>query len=119
MSVLMSALQAIPVEAIDPNVKANNNAPWLTVVRDIAGGILMTCIVVIVIILAVGLVMAIAGKLAGMASAQSAGFMILVWGLVGAAGLGSISGLVFWATGNNLAPAAPAKALGVLLGVTG
>lgn len=117
MSVLTSVLSAIPFEAIDPNVKPNDKAPWMAVLRDIAGGVMTTCIVLIVIILVIGAAMAVGGKLAGMASAQSTGFMILVWGLVGAAVIGSISGLVFWATGNNLAPAVPAKALGVLLGV--
>jgi hypothetical protein len=119
MNVLTSVLSAVPVEAIDPKVTANDKAPWMGVLRDIAGGVLTTCIVLIVIILVIGVSMAVGGKLAGMASAQSTGFMILVWGFVGAAVIGSIGGLVLWATTNSLAPAPAAVALGVLVGVSG
>ena len=120
MSVLGQVLAVVPVERIDPGVKANANAPWLPAVRDIAGMLLMTMIVVLVIVLIVGVVLAIGGKLASMSAAQSTGFMILVWGLIGAAALGSLSGIVFWATSIQLAPepvAPDPAAIGVILGM--
>ena len=118
MSVFGSVLTVVPMQQIDPQVVANSNAPWLPAVRNIAGMLLMTMIVVVVIVLIIGLILAVGGKLASMSSAQSTGFMILVWGLIVAAALGSISGLVYWATSISLAPAASAAAavVGSVLG---
>jgi hypothetical protein len=89
----------------------------LPVLRDIAGQIMMTCIILLAIVLIMGVVLLVAGKLGSMSSAQSTGFMILVWGLLGAAVIGSVSGLVFWATTNSLAPKPVAAAVGSLLGL--
>jgi hypothetical protein len=117
MSVLTELLVSVPAEGIDPKVTANNTAPWLPVLRDIAGGVMVTCIVLLVIVLIIGVVLLVAGKLGSMSGAQSTGFMILVWGLLGAAVIGSVSGLVFWATTNSLAPKPVAAAMGALLGL--
>ncbi|AOT06061.1 hypothetical protein ASPU41_21715 (plasmid) [Arthrobacter sp. U41] len=117
MSVLKSVFTSVAAEGIDPKVTANNTAPWLPVLRDIAGGVMVTCIVLLVIVLIIGVVLLVAGKLGSMSGAQSTGFMILVWGLLGAAVIGSVSGLVFWATTNSLAPAPVAAAAGALLGL--
>ena len=117
MSVLKSVFTSVAAEGIDPKVTANNTAPWLPVLRDIAGQIMMTCIILLAIVLIMGVVLLVAGKLGSMSSAQSTGFMILVWGLLGAAVIGSVSGLVFWATTNSLAPKPVAAAMGALLGL--
>lgn len=115
MNIFAQVVSAVPVEQIDPGVKANNNAPWMTALRDIAGMVMVTAIVLAVIIVIIGIVLAIAGKLGAMQSAQSAGWMILVWGLLGAAVIGGVSGLVMWATTINLAPATAAAGAAVLL----
>ncbi|HCB60007.1 MAG TPA: hypothetical protein DIT15_02035 [Arthrobacter bacterium] len=117
MSISTELLASVPAEGIDPKVTANNTAPWLPVLRDIAGQIMMTCIILLAIVLIIGVVLLVAGKLGSMSSAQSTGFMILVWGLLGAAVIGSVSGLVFWATTNSLAPKPVAAAVGSLLGL--
>lgn len=117
MNFITSAITALPAEAIDPKVTANQNAPWLPLVRDIAGMILVTCVILLVIVLIIGIVLWVGGKLASMSTAQSTGFMILVWGLLGSALIGSISGLVYWATSQSLAPAAPAQAAATVFGL--
>lgn len=111
MNVFTNLVSAVPMDKIDPQVTANNNAPWMSALRDIAGMVMVSAIVLAVIIIIIGVVLAIAGKLGSMQSAQSAGWMILVWGLVGAAVIGGVSGLVMWATTINLAPAATAAAV--------
>lgn len=115
MNVLTHVLSAVPVEKIDPGVKPNNNAPWMTALRDIAGMVMVTAIVIAVIIVIIGVVLAVAGKLGAMQSAQSAGWMILVWGLLSAAVIGGVSGLIMWATTLNLAPATAAAGAAALL----
>lgn len=107
------------VAKIDPSVEPVAGAPWMSALRDIAGMLLLTMIVILVIILIVGVALAVGGKLSSMSQAQSAGFMVIVWGLAGAAVLGSLSGLVYWATSIQLAPAATPAAASVapLLGL--
>lgn len=119
MNIFAHVVNAVPVEQIDPGVTANSNAPWLPALRDVAGMVMVTGLVIAVIILIIGVVLAIGGKLGGMQSAQSTGWMILVWGLIGAAAIGSISGLVFWATSIQLAPGAAKAAAGAFLGPAG
>ncbi|MHA7170040.1 hypothetical protein ACX801_17995 [Arthrobacter bambusae] len=116
MSVWARVGRFVPVEQIDPGVKPNSTAPWMPALRDVAGMVMVTAIVIAVIIIIIGVVLAIAGKLGAMQTAQSAGWMILVWGLIGAAVIGGVSGLVLWATTIQLAPA---KAVGVFLGAAG
>jgi hypothetical protein len=116
MNILTAVMTAVPSEAIDPGVKANANAPWLPLLRNIAGMLLVTCVIILVAVLVVGVVLWVGGKLASMSSAQSTGFMIMVWGLLGAAVIGSVSGLVYWATSQSLAPA-PAAAAAAVLGL--
>lgn len=110
MNLFVHVASAVPVETIDPGVKANNTAPWMTALRDVAGMVMVSAIVIAVIIVIIGIVLAIAGKLGQMQSAQSAGWMILVWGLVGAAVIGSVSGFIMWGTTISIAPAAPPAA---------
>ncbi|WP_460462396.1 hypothetical protein [Arthrobacter pigmenti] len=100
------------VAKIDPSVEPVGGAPWMGALRDIAGMLMFTMIVILVIILLVGVALAVGGKLGHMSQSQSAGFMVIVWGLAGAAVIGSLSGLVYWATGLQLAPATkPAAAV--------
>lgn len=117
MSVLTHVVSAVPMEKIDPGVKANGSAPWMGALRDVAGMIMVSAIVIAVIIVIIGVVLAVAGKLGAMQTAQSAGWMILVWGLVGAAVIGGVSGLIMWATTINIAPTASEAAVGLLPGV--
>lgn len=102
-------------DQIDPKVTPNGNAPWMPALRDVAGMILVTCIVLLVIVLIVGVALAVSGKLTQMHQAQSAGWMIILWSLIGAAAMGSASGLVFWGTSitlaNNPRPAAAGQIL--------
>jgi hypothetical protein len=115
MNTILARLSTIPLEQIDPRVTANGDAPWMPAMRDIAGMVLTTCIILVVVILVIGIALAAAGKLGSMQAAQSTGWMIIVWSLVAAAGMGSASGLVFWATSIKLAPTA-AAALQTLIG---
>ena len=86
----------IVAEGYDPGVKPNGSAPWMETLRNIAGMIAATCLVALVILLVVGVILIVTGKMSHHGGAQGAGVGLFIWGLAGAAVIGSISGLVFW-----------------------
>lgn len=88
---------------VNPNVKPNNNAPFLSTLRDLAGSLVMGCLIVCVIAIVVGAAMFAIGKIGGNGRATDVGFMVCVWVLVAAAIIGSASGLVMWGSGWRLA----------------
>lgn len=100
---IVNAVGQIHAESYDPAVTANGNAPWMGTLRDIAGFVMATCIVILVMLLIVGAVLLVMGKLSHHGGAQGVGVTVLIWALVGAAIIGSASGLVFWFTSLSLA----------------
>lgn len=92
----------ISAAGYDPGVTPNGNAPWMGTLRTIAGYTLATAIIVALIVLIVGVVLLIVGKISHHGGAQNVGVGVLLWGLVGCAILGSLSGLVYWATQQSL-----------------
>lgn len=102
MNLLYSAV-LIPLAKINPGVKPNSNAPFIKTLQDIAGSIAMASAIIAVIALIVGAVLFVFGKIGGNGRAQDVGFMVVVWVLVGAAIIGSASGLVSWGSSLTLA----------------
>lgn len=90
------------VTAIDPGVTANSNAPFLAQLRSIAGIILVASIILVVIALIVGTVLLVFSKITHNSRGQEVGLPIVGWCLLGAAIIGSASGLVMWGSGFTL-----------------
>lgn len=101
MNLVNTALARIPAD-INPGVTPNSDAPFIPTLQNLAGSIMMACIVIAVIALIIGAVLFIMGKIGGNGRAQDVGFMVMVWVLVGAAVIGSASGLVAWGSGLQL-----------------
>lgn len=89
-------------KGINPGVKPKGDAPWLGALQGLGGQILFTLAIVLVIIIAIGAVMWVGGKLSHTSGMQSSGGAVILWGVIGAVVLGSVSGLVMWATSINL-----------------
>lgn len=106
---LNSALASISAGAVsimaktDPNVTPNNNAPFLATLRDLAGSIVMACLILAVIAMVCGAAAFAIGKIGGNGRATEVGFTVCVWVLVAAAVIGSASGLIFWGSGLKVA----------------
>ena len=93
---LVNASGAVVAAGFDPGVDPNGGAPWMETLRNITGMIMATCIVLLVLLLVVAVILLVTGKLSHHGGAQGVGITALIWGLVGAAVIGSLSGLVFW-----------------------
>jgi predicted secreted protein len=89
--------------AIDPGVTPNDSAPWMPALRQIAGMVLTTTIVIAVILLVIAAVTWAVGKATHNSQAQSVGVggMIIIG--IAAAVIASASGLIMWFTSVNLA----------------
>lgn len=84
---------------VDPGISPNMDAPWMGFFQLIGGYVLGTCITVVAIILTAGIVMALAGKLTKTQQMQGTGFSIVLYCLLAAVLLGSVTALISWATG--------------------
>lgn len=102
-SAAVPLFSAVLVGSIDPGVTPNDSAPWMPALRQIAGMVLTTTIVIAVILLVIAAIIWAIGKATHNSQAQSVGVggMIIV-GLA-AAIIASASGLIMWFTGLNLA----------------
>lgn len=99
---LVFAAMLNPRFDINPDVRPNSNAPFIATLRDIAGSIMLAAIIIAVIAMIVGAILFVFGKIGGNGRAQDVGFMVIIWVLVGAAVIGSASGLVAWGSGLSL-----------------
>lgn len=97
-----SAQSVLQADGFDPGVTPNSNAPWMPKLQDLSGSFLGTLLIVSVVILAAGIVTALIGKAVGSNKAQQIGIGGLVVGLIGVVLLGSINGLVYWATQQSI-----------------
>jgi small multidrug resistance pump len=97
----MNALTSLSVMAsgYDPGITPNFNAPWMPSVQSVGGMIVATAIVLLGIVIVIGAVLWVAGKLGAGGTAQSAGLSVLAWGVAAAVIIGSIGGIISWATG--------------------
>ncbi|MFC0248438.1 hypothetical protein ACFFIO_07980 [Citricoccus parietis] len=98
----MNALTSLSVMAsgYDPGVKPNLDAPWMPELQNIGGMVLGTALVLFVIAIGVGLAVWLFGKIGpGGGRAQEGGLSILLWGVVASIIIGSLGGLIAWATG--------------------
>jgi hypothetical protein len=77
------------------------DAPFLTGLKSIAGWVISGSYVVVVIILVIGVVAMVAGKITK-SSFQDSGMMIIVWVLIGAAIIGGGTQAITWAMGWNI-----------------
>ena len=101
LNLVNTALARIRAD-INPGVTPNSDAPFIATLQNLAGSIMMACIVIAVIALVVATVFFIMGKIGGNSRAQEVGFMAMVWVIAGAAIIGSASGLVAWGSGLQL-----------------
>lgn len=106
-----------PFVGIDPGVVANDTAPWLPLLRTIAGWVLVTVIIALVIVIIIGALMFGVGKMTSTQGAQQTGAGILIWGFGIAAIVGSVSGLVYFFSGLSLAPATASSATQLVMNV--
>lgn len=87
------------VNESDLGLDPNFNAPWMPVLRDVAGWAVGSLFVISGIILAVGVVMFLVAKAASNSNRQDSGVKAMVTGLIGVVVLGSIGALLVWAAG--------------------
>lgn len=83
------------------DIGAKWDAPFLTGLKNIAGWVISGSYVIVVIILVVGVVAMVAGKITK-SSFQDSGMMIIVWVLIGAAIIGGGTQAITWAMGWNI-----------------
>ncbi|WP_421082806.1 hypothetical protein [Rothia nasimurium] len=109
MSVLSSLTAPVAVaagsvlaEGFDPGVTPNSDAPWYAWLQGFTGSIVGTLILVSVAILAIGVAIALIGRAVSNSTAQKVGIGGVLIGIIGVVILGSISALVFWATGQSI-----------------
>lgn len=102
MLIIQSKIAQFARMEIDPKVRPNSDAPFIATLQNLAGSIVTACIVIAVIALVVGAILFVVGKIGGAGRAQEVGFMVIIWVIVGAAIIGSASGLVKWGSGISL-----------------
>lgn len=97
----MKALTTLTVlaQGYDPGITPNFNAPWMPSLQNVGGMVTATAIVLLAVVVVVGAVVWVAGKLSNTGGAQNAGISILLWGVVAAVIIGSTGGIIAWATG--------------------
>lgn len=101
-TVQAAAVNVFAQGGFDPGVTVQSDAPFLPALRDVAGWGMALGLVFIVLIIVVGGVLISTGKITNTPGNQSKGFMVLLFGLVGAAVVASASGLVLFGTGIGL-----------------
>lgn len=97
-----AASSVLEAGGFDPGVSPNSDAPWTATLRKLSGSFVGSLLIASVVILAVGVVVALIGKAAGSTKAQQIGIGGLIVGLIGVVVLGSINGLVYWATQQSI-----------------
>lgn|SRR5690625_1305410 len=95
MHSLTSLIQGYAPENVEPSY----DAPWMGLLNDGAGWIVGTVLVVIVILLVVGAMIWVAGKLGGSGRAQDVGVTFILWTVVAAVVVGAAGGIIAWAAG--------------------
>ena len=98
LAVPVLAASSVLAEGFDPGVTPNSDAPW----QGFTGSIVGTLILVSVAILAIGVAIALIGRAVSNSMAQKVGIGGVLIGIIGVVILGSISALVFWATGQSI-----------------
>lgn len=94
------SLKAGQVLAYDPGVEPNSEGvPWNGKLSTIAGGIVVTCLILAVVGLVCAAAAFIFGKVGGNSRAAEISIAAFPWILLGAAVMGAASGLIAWATG--------------------
>ena len=95
----------LSAEKVDPGVDFDYSAPWLGSFRSIAGMIGATVVVCLFIggVISVGFL--IFGKLSKSEQGTSKGLTGLLYTVIAAAILGSLAGIIGWASGLPLIPA--------------
>lgn len=93
----------ITAEQFDPGVTINSDAAFMPLLRKFAGYVIAGSLIFLVAIIAIGGVLIGTGKIANTPGNQSKGFMVVVFGVIGAASAASAGALVYWATGLALA----------------
>ena len=75
--------------------------PFIGALRDAAGGVLATSLIVCVVIMALAAVAWGAGKLSGSRGVQSVGFSVFLIAAVATVGVGAANGIAAWGSGVN------------------
>lgn len=103
MALSTLALRAGVVLAEDPKVTSNDDFfPWMQTLRDMAGGIMSTVIVISVIAFIVAALILMVGKLSSSSDLSRKSTTILITVVMLAALVGGASGVIAWATGLQL-----------------
>lgn len=85
------------VLAYDPKVTPNSGGvPWNAKLSPIAGGIMVTCLILCVVALVCAAAAFVFGKVGGNSRAAEVSIAAFPWILVGAAVMGAASGLIAW-----------------------
>lgn len=98
MNKLTSLVQAQGPGDVEPSY----DAPWMNLLGDGADWIVGTVLYVIVILLVVGVLIWIGGKLGGSGRAQDVGVTFIIWVIVGAAVVGGGGAIISWASGLDI-----------------
>jgi len=81
------------------DIEPDYSAPWMGLLGDGVGWLVGTFLIVIGALLAVGVLIWLAGKLGGSSRAQDVGVTFVLWVVIGAIVLGGIGGIIAWASG--------------------
>lgn len=96
--VLGNTVAAYAQSGYNPGWTANFDNPFSSPMNAIAGIILAVSLIATGIMVICAIVLFIIGKVFHQGKAQEKGMSIILWGLVGAVALASVSGLIFWVT---------------------
>lgn len=102
VTTVQAAAANVFAQGFDPGVTVQSDAPFLPALRDVAGWGMALGLVFLVLIIVVGGVLIGMGKISNTPGNQSKGFMVLLFGLIGAAVVAGASGIVFFGTGIGL-----------------
>lgn len=95
-------LASVMAGGIDPGVVPRMDAPWMPVLRDVAGWVLGTALVLFAIAAVLGIIVWVIGKATGSSRGQEVTLSIVLWVMLAAAITAGVSGLIGWATGLSL-----------------
>lgn len=88
----------VGVEESDLGLNPDFSAPWMSILRDVAGWTVASLFVISGILMAVGVFQFGVAKFASNSRGQESGVKNFIFGFVGVIGLGAVGGLIVWAT---------------------
>ena len=103
---LMTTIEIHPLFMIimgyDPGVSPNMDAPWNDAIQNIGGRVMGTAFIFLAVLGVIFVLVWLFGRFGRNAGAQEGGLSNLLWVLLGAVFIASISGAITWFSGFEL-----------------